>query len=167
MLADLIVSPGLPRPAASAGYVPTTEGHRNGFRAELRLANWVVEVQGHTVVKYGDPIGVQHSDVISIDSNGNVTLWDSKWHNKPVVEGRSNTFTDPINLHNAILDARAAIGNAQHLNNAARVRALDNLDRGNFTVRTVSSTGESLATNPLLPIITGDVQWTYVSGRAK
>ncbi|MFC1397950.1 hypothetical protein [Acinetobacter lactucae] len=47
---------------------------------ELRLANEVVAQPNQVVLKYGDAIGRNGSDIISLDvKTGNVYLWDFKY----------------------------------------------------------------------------------------
>ena len=144
---DVLVSEKLPDPVAGWEYKPNVltggtdanaQSHINGFRSELRLANRVAEQFKETVIKYGDATGTHGSDIISVRANGEVVLWDSKFHSDSSVVERSDTF-DGARLENAFDEAKAAIRNAKNLTPEQKNVALDNLDKGNFTAITSST----------------------------
>lgn len=144
------LNPALPDPLAGLGYKPTilnssnaniANSQLNGYVAELNLANQVAVLPGQTVVAYGDAVGTHGADVVSVDSSGNVTLWDSKFRSSNQVVQSSPTFTPSSNaLDNAINQAVGAIEDS-NLPQSTINRALQNLQDGNFTTNTVGSGG--------------------------
>ena len=157
-LHDIILDPRNPDPKAGKSY-GTTAGHDkthlSGFRAEILLANWITAQKG-IVVSYGDPIGTNYADVISVDNWGDVTLWDSKYHSDGRTEDQSGTFSDPGACKRAINDAIAQITTSR-LDEQLKEKAIENLNKGDFVARTVSSTGGGV----LFPQITRDVAWKF------
>lgn len=143
-----LLTPDLPEPRAGWNYVPTTikgdtEAIRlsqvNGYRAELRLANDVQVNRGEIVIKYGDVIGRHGSDVISVNpTTGEVTLWDSKYLGSGDVHDPSPTFAGEP-LKNAMEEARIEVTASDRLSPELRARALDNIRRGDVTIKTASS----------------------------
>jgi hypothetical protein len=131
--------------------------HRNGYRAELALASQIAggigtieglpgDGSGHTVVDFGDPIGQNNADVISVDASGKVFLWDSKYHGSGVGGGHSGTFTSDSARQAAVADALDILRNRDlpNLSPEARAAAIANLEAGRFFAVT-SHTGPSLA----------------------
>ena len=152
------LDPSLPDPVAGLGYKPQVlnssnpsiaNSHVNGYKAELELANRVAATDDVTVLKYGDEIGRHGSDVISVDSSGNITLWDSKYRSNDVAVTSSPTFKPGSQaLSNAIDEARVTIQNSD-LPADVKTQALDNLDDGNFTTVT---TGAGQARNSVISV---------------
>jgi hypothetical protein len=90
--------------------------HRQGYRAELalasRIADGIPNLPGngkHTVLDFGDPIGANHADVLSVDADGNVFLWDSKYRSEGSASPHSETFTNEGRLWEALEDARGIL----------------------------------------------------------
>ena len=159
--ADVPISPKLPEPWAGWDWQPkelrrgtdaNKESHLNGYRAELNLANHIVETFGHTILKYGAPNtgeGRHGADVISVDAEGNVYLWDSKYLRDGTTHPPSSTFSGDFKssafagstLDKALLEAISVVKSksAPTLTPAAQARALANLAAGNFTALTLSS----------------------------
>ena len=78
--AGVRLDPRVGEPAAGRDYQPDNESHRKGLRGEYGLANDIARhFPDHTVVEFGRKAGERGPDVISVDRNGEVHLWDSKW----------------------------------------------------------------------------------------
>ncbi|RJF93321.1 hemagglutinin repeat-containing protein [Sphingomonas cavernae] len=135
----------LPDPVAGFDYAPKplsggSEANQlsqlRGYQAELQLANRVADLPGETVVRYGSNVNTSGADVISVNADGTVTLWDSKFLSNPKMIGSSPTFTENSRtLASAVKQAREAIDVAK-LPPAVRDKALANLDVGNFIANT-------------------------------
>lgn len=142
--------------------------HRQGYRAELSLASQIAEgipnLPGdgpHTVLDFGDPIGANQADVISIDAEGNVFMWDSKYRSDGPV-GDSGTFT------NAERRAAAAADVDRILNDPDRVagipqdvldRARDNIDAGTYyTITSNTSDVVNFTHRTPMRVVNGVVQ---------
>jgi len=116
--------------------------HRQGYRAEMALASRIAdgfpELPGqgpHTVVDFGDPIGANHADVISVDAAGNVFLWDSKYRGEGSAGLHSETFSDSVRRGRAEQEALEIIkdpARSPNLSDAAREAARRNLEAGTF-----------------------------------
>ena len=143
--ADAIVSP-----AGLVRFAPMTEARirhkmaqlrasRNGYIAELNLANEVAATDQLSVVHYGHPSGRNFADVIGVvpegANKGDVTLFDSKYRGGGSAPPHSDTFTSPTNLAGTLSDAKAAIRKSG-LDQDVIDRAIENLDAGNFTAIT-------------------------------
>jgi filamentous hemagglutinin len=111
----------------------------NGFQSELRLANDIADLDGQTVVKYGDRVGTRGADIVSVGNDGTVSLWDSKFRSADVNIKSSPTFTDASRLNNAMNDARIAVSNAPNLSAGVRAQALQNIARGNARALTIQA----------------------------
>jgi hypothetical protein len=140
----------LPPPAAGWDYAPDyvpraqTENlsfaQMTGFQAEIKLANEVA-AQGEVVVKWGDKVGMQGSDIISVNPNtGVVTLWDNKFRSADRSIPESTTFSSTKNQGAIIEEARRAIQEA-NLSPAIEQRALMNIGSGTYVTNTVGSGG--------------------------
>jgi len=144
------LNPALPPPAAGYDYTPafvkgaTTDNqayaHLTGYQGEVKLANEVAG-QGQTVVKWGDKIGTNGSDVISVNpSTGEVVLWDNKYRSATRSIGDSPTFANEGTRDAALTEATAAI-RASNLPQSVKDAAMNNLDQLNFTTNTVGLGG--------------------------
>ncbi|WHA53463.1 hypothetical protein [Acinetobacter pittii] len=141
----------MPVPTAGYTYKPKVldstnpniaNSHVNGYKAELRLANEVVAQPNQVVLKYGDAIGRNGSDIISVDiKTGNVYLWDSKYRSSNSKLGASPTFTNPTTRVNAVDEALRAV-QSSNLPSSIKDIARDNLNKGTYTTYTVA-TGNS------------------------
>ncbi|MGJ8589614.1 MAG: hypothetical protein ACSHXW_15805 [Yoonia sp.] len=116
--------------------------HREGYRSEVSLASQIAEgidtlpgAGGHLVLDYGDPIGRNFADVLSVDADGNVFLWDSKYRGEGSTKKHSDTFTDGPRRATAAKEALRILENAPaaaNLSESARAAAIKNLKAGNF-----------------------------------
>jgi hypothetical protein len=143
------LSPKLPEPASGYGYEPPLEKGDSlaqqqkkikGYQTEIGLANHVADNLNEAVLKYAGKSGTHGSDVISVDAEGNVTLWDAKYLSSGEAHGGSTTFEGPP-LENAIAEARAAVDASvsDQYTAAMRDKAMANMAKGNFTAYTVTS----------------------------
>ncbi|MFV5639816.1 DUF637 domain-containing protein [Acinetobacter oleivorans] len=147
----VVLDPRLPAPVAGYAYKPkvidspnpnTANSHVNGYMGELRLANEVVAQPNQVVLKYGDAIGRNGSDIISVDvKTGNVYLWDSKYRSTNSKLGASPTFTNSTTRVNAVAEALRAV-QSSNLPGSIKDIARENLNKGTFTTYTVA-TGNS------------------------
>ena len=116
--------------------------HREGYRSEVSLASQIAEgidglpgVKEHTVLDYGDPIGRNFADVFSVDAEGNVFLWDSKYRSEGSASKHSDTFTVDTRRLAAAEEAKRILGDASRtagIPEHIRDIALANLKAGNF-----------------------------------
>ena len=125
----------------------TATQHRDGYRSELSLASQIAEggqislaadraLSSHVVLDYGDLIGRNFADVLSVDADGNVFLWDSKFSSEGSQTTHSKTFTDDTRRAAAIEVARDIINDAARngtLSEAARDAAIANIEDMTFT----------------------------------
>ncbi len=129
--------------------------HIFGFKAEAQLANAIANgevsvparVAGgvdadQTVVYFGHGSGEHHADVVSVDSQGNVILYDSKFHGSGSGTGHSDTFADAGKRAKSLAAARAAIESNDTLPDHIRQQALDNIDAGIFLAITAHTSGD-------------------------
>jgi filamentous hemagglutinin len=148
--AGIELDPRLPDPVAGVGYAPSVRtsgtpnqrsGALNGYRAELQHANVVAALPGETVVRYGDNVFTAGADVISVNVNGTVSLWDTKYLSAGRLTRPTSTFAVRADgsytpaLANAVEQARRAILSS-NLPIDLQNRAIDNLDLGNFNAHT-------------------------------
>ncbi|CAM2179014.1 hypothetical protein BLAT2472_40469 [Burkholderia latens] len=108
-----------------------------------RLAdNTVAGLPNETVVRWGDAIGTNGNDIISVNqATGRVTLWDSKYATATGSLTSSQTFTPGSSrLNNAIQQAIDAIDSSS-LPQTVKDSAIQNLNMGSFTTNTVGSGG--------------------------
>ncbi|QBC42487.1 hemagglutinin repeat-containing protein [Iodobacter fluviatilis] len=139
----------LPPPVAGWEYTPKmirpgTENnvwsHHTGFQSEIKLANEVAST-GQAVVKWGDSIGRNGSDIISVNpKTGAVTLWDSKYRTTDTNIPQSPTFSIIERRKSAVAEAKASIKDS-NLSLDAKNKALMNLERNNFSTKTVGDGG--------------------------
>ncbi|WP_081060254.1 filamentous hemagglutinin N-terminal domain-containing protein [Burkholderia territorii] len=145
------VNPNLPPPIAGWDYSPNmlnraTEnqiwGHWTGYQGEINLANSVAGLPNETVVRWGDAVGTNGSDIISVNSaTGQVNLWDNKFRTDIRGLTPSATFAnDSAAFESAVGQAKREILNS-NLPSEIRQKALDNLNSGNFVTNTVGSGG--------------------------
>ncbi|WP_232437379.1 filamentous hemagglutinin N-terminal domain-containing protein [Burkholderia ubonensis] len=145
------VSPNLPPPVAGWDYSPNmlkgkTENqiwaHWTGYQGEINLANKVAGLPNESVLLWGDAIGTNGNDIVSVNrATGQVSLWDSKYSSAVDSLKSSPTFTPGSNrLSSAIDQARLAVENSA-LPDSVKATALGNINRGNFVTNTVGSGG--------------------------
>ncbi len=88
--AGIKLDPRVGEPAAGRDYLPDDENHLKGLRGEYGLANEIArQFPDHTVIDFGRKAGQRGPDVISVDRNGEVTFWDSKWRGSDTSIGPS------------------------------------------------------------------------------
>ncbi len=157
----------LPDPAAGLGYQPTilnspnpnvANSQLNGYVSELNLANSVADLPGVSVVEYGDVIGSHGADIVSVDTEGDVTLWDAKYRSSPVNTGPSPTFAQgSAASRDAVNDAIVAIQKAPNLTPEVKATAIENLIGGNYRAitagqgQTTQSIIQTFKNNALVP----------------
>ena len=74
----------------------------SGYVSEPQLANDVANIPGETVIRYGDAVGTNGADIVSVNEDGSVTLWDAKFRSSATNPGMSPTFTpgsDALIMH--------------------------------------------------------------------
>jgi filamentous hemagglutinin len=141
------LNPRLPDPVAGLNYTPNTldssnlniaNSQVNGYVAELNTANDVAGISGETVVKYGDEAGTHGADIVSVNQDGSVNLWDAKFRSSRSDVGESTTFSPGSSaLNGALNDAAGYIENASNISDELRQAALTNLEEGNYRLITV------------------------------
>lgn len=151
------LDPRVGEPAAGRNYRPDNESHRKGLRGEYGLANDIAEhVSGHTVVDFGRKAGERGPDVISVNRNGEVTFWDSKWRSSDTSIGRSlRAHKTDGSFEGALEHAKCRVASAMkngRLSLEVGKRALENLRNGNATIVTV---GTGSARNGVIEQIVG------------
>ncbi|WP_230942604.1 filamentous hemagglutinin N-terminal domain-containing protein [Burkholderia stagnalis] len=145
------INPILPPPVAGWDYSPNmlkgkTENqiwaHWTGYQGEINLANKVAGLPNESVLLWGDAIGTNGNDIISVNrATGQVSLWDSKYASAVGSLKSSPTFTPGSNrLSSAIDQARLVVENSA-LPDSVKATALGNINRGNFVTNTVGSGG--------------------------
>jgi hypothetical protein len=132
----------LPAPAAGWKYNPPPGHLRSGYVGELKLANRIVTaLEDEVVVHYGMPAGRRGPDVISVDPDGRISVWDSKWRTGPRLIS-SGAHQSELSLKQAWTDVRTQIElavEAGRLSPEAGARALENATKGNFSIITVGT----------------------------
>ncbi|WP_244143006.1 filamentous hemagglutinin N-terminal domain-containing protein [Burkholderia stagnalis] len=145
------INPILPPPVAGWDYSPNmlkgkTENqiwaHWTGYQGEINLANKVAGLPNESVLLWGDAIGTNGNDIVSVNrATGQVSLWDSKYSSAAGSLKSSPTFTPGSNrLNSAIDQARLVVENSA-LPDSVKATALGNINRGNFVTNTVGSGG--------------------------
>jgi filamentous hemagglutinin len=153
--AGVELNENLPDPVSGFGYFPNTldkaatenalYSHITAYQAELRLANRQVQ-EGNVVVKYGDRIGAQGNDVVSVNPRtGEVTMLDSKYRSTPETVTQSPTYANSATRDAARAEAETFIANSPQLSSEAKTKALNNIRAGNFTTVT-SGSGKAVGT---------------------
>ena len=138
------LDPRVGEPAAGRDYQPDNESHRKGLRGEYGLANDIArQFPDHTVVEFGRKAGERGPDVISVDRNGEVHVWDSKWRGADTSIGPgARAHQTEKSLQDALKHAEDGIPKAVasgRLSLEAAARAQENLDKGNVTIVTVGT----------------------------
>jgi hypothetical protein len=149
--AEVLVSPALagheptggwrlePRPLLKKGSEAQQLSHRYGEQTEVHLANYIAEVRGELLVKWGAPPGEAglRADIISVDAAGNVTFWDAKFRSWGEKHPVSETFSK--NLDDVREEALRMLRDDPRLTGDQRVQAMRNVRDLVFTTYTVSS----------------------------
>ncbi len=136
------IHPNLPPPQAGWGYRPNKlngrthnqqYAHINGYAAEIRLANQLASNGRRAVLKWGDSVGRNGNDIITVDlRTAAVELWDSKFRSAVRSGEVSPTFAEPQNLNNAIEEAKRFVNRA-NLPPDIKAAAMQNLNAKNVT----------------------------------
>jgi filamentous hemagglutinin len=138
------LNPKLPEPAAGYYYRPSLRHLRNGYRGELVLANRIVHaLPNEIVIHYGMPAGLQGPDVISINLNGTVSVWDSKWRTgqRSISPGQRG-HQSATSLDDLYWEIRKYIRMAVrsgHLPPDVGAAAMKNMSERNFDIYTVGT----------------------------
>jgi hypothetical protein len=155
--AGIRLDPRVGEPAAGHDYLPDNESHRKGLRGEYGLANEIAQqFPDHTVVDFGRKAGERGPDVISVNRDGEVTLWDSKWRSSDTSIGpggrahqTDNSFKEAAKHAEGSIEAAMASG---RLSPEAGSKALENARNGTVTIVTV---GTGSARNGVVEQIVG------------
>ncbi len=155
--AGIKLDPRVGEPAAGRDYLPDNESHLKGLRGEYGLANEIArQFPDHTVIDFGRKAGQRGPDVISVDRNGEVALWDSKWRSLDTSIGpggrahqTKKSFEDAREHTRESIDAAVKSG---RLSPEAGAKAMENVDNRNVTIVTV---GTGSARNGVVERITG------------
>lgn len=155
--ASIKLDPRVGEPAAGRDYLPDDENHLKGLRGEYGLANDVArQFPDHTVIDFGRKAGQRGPDVISVDRNGEIHFWDSKWRGSDTSIGPSGrAHQTPLSLDVALQHAQDSICagmKSGRLSPEAGARALENLANRNVTIVTV---GTGSARNGVVERIAG------------
>ena len=162
------LDPRVGEPAAGRDYLPDNENHRNGLRGEFGLANDIARhFPDHTIIDFGRKAGERGPDVISVDRNGEVTFWNSKWRGSDTSIGPSSRAHQTLpSLAGALRHTQDSIRagmKSGRLSPEAGARALENLASRNVTIVTV---GTGSARNGVVERIAGDERTVvYPKGR--
>lgn len=137
----VVLDSRLPVPDAGYNYKPNVlnrptvnqqNAHINGFKGEIEQANRVAQIPDEQVLKWGDAIGRNGSDIISVNKQtGQVTLWDSKYRSSPTYIKVSPTFTKTSTINNAKQEATEAVRQS-NLPADIKNKALDNIRKDKF-----------------------------------
>lgn len=138
------LDPRVGEPAAGRDYLPDHENHRKGLRGEFGLANEVARrFPDHTVIDFGRKAGQRGPDVISVDRNGEIHFWDSKWRGSDTSIGPSGrAHQTPLSLDGALRQTKGSIHAAMksgRLSPEAGAKALENWNKWNVTIVTVGT----------------------------
>ena len=151
------LDPRVGEPAAGRDYLPDDESHRKGLRGEYGLANDIArQFPDHTVLEFGRKAGERGPDVISVNRDGDVHVWDSKWRGSDTSigpGGRAHQTQKSLDgaLQHIPDRIEAAMGSGR-ISAEVRDKALENLRNRNVTVVTV---GTGSARNGVIEQVVG------------
>ncbi|MGQ3297949.1 hypothetical protein [Reyranella sp.] len=164
---EIKLDPRVGEPAAGRDYLPDNENHRKGLRGEYGLANDIARhFPHHTVIDFGRKAGQRGPDVISVDRNGEIHFWDSKWRGSDTSIGPGGrAHQTRRSLGGALQHAEDTVNAAMksgRLSPEAGARALENLasrnvplSRWGLEVHATVWLNESQVTNALSSIRKG------------
>ena len=138
------LDPRVGEPAAGRDYLPDHPSHRKGLEGEYGLANDIARhFPDHTVIDFGRKAGQRGPDVISVDRDGEIHFWDSKWRSSDISispSGRAHQTKQSFEgaREHAECSIQAAMTSG-HLSPEAGAKALKNLKSGNMTIVTVGT----------------------------
>jgi hypothetical protein len=161
------LDPRVGEPAAGRDYFPDNESHRKGLRGEYGLANDIArQFPDHTIADFGRKAGQREPDVVSVNHDGEVTLWDSKWRGSDTSVGPGGRAhqTDQSfeNARNHARDSIKAAVKSGRLSPEAGAKAVKNLNDRNVTIVTV---GTGSARNGVIERIVGGERTVIPSKR--
>lgn len=84
-------------------------------------------------------MGTHGADVVSVDTSGNVSLWDNKFRSSSQSIQSSTTFTPGSDAMNNAINKAVKEIESSNLPQSTINNALQNLQDGNFTANTVGS----------------------------
>jgi hypothetical protein len=123
-----------PDPARSRENLVNLESERGrrGYIQELMLANLIMAASPDEIVlHYGNPVGVQGPDAVSIGPDRLVSKWDTGWRRIEQSFRPSNAAADSVDR--ALIDASVWKEIASgRLSAAFGLEVLRNFDRGNY-----------------------------------
>ncbi len=149
--------PGWANRRQGRDHLPDHPSHRNGLEGEYALANEIArQFPDHTVIDFGRKAGERGADVISVDRDGMVTLWDSKWRGRiprsVLADGRIRRRNHLRVLGSTRKQSiRTAVASGR-LSPEAGAKACENVKDGNLTIVTV---GTDSARNGVIEQILG------------
>ena len=121
------------------GYSPEEEHARlcRGYRDELEMANQIVRVRpSEIILSYGNPVGIQGPDILSIGQDGLLARWDVKWRTIDRIAGPSMAAEAPLEQA-AVEQAIWKSIEARHIDLATGVAALRLYEAGTYNIFTV------------------------------
>ncbi len=142
--ASIKLDPRVGEPAAGRDYLPDNESHLKGLRGEYGLANDIAQhFPDHTVIDFGRKAGQRGPDVISVDRDGEIHFWDSKWRSSDISispSGRAHQTKQSFEgaREHAEYSIQAAMTSGR-LSPEAGAKALKNLKSGNMTIVTAGT----------------------------
>ncbi len=142
--AGVKLDPRVGEPAAGRDYQPDNESHRKGLRGEYGLANDIARhFPDHTVIEFGRKAGERGPDVISVDRNGQVHLWDSKWRGSDTsIAPGQRAHQSKKSWEGTLKHVEKAIPKAVaggRLSPESAAKAQENLENRNVTIVTVGT----------------------------
>lgn len=133
------VAPGFPAPKGGYAYDPDYSRHWNGYRGELELKNRIEKaVPYEQFVHYGNPAGEHGPDVLTIGPDDYLMEWNSKSRTASRRVGPSMASKPTLKYKQAHEYVWSAM-RAGAVNPDAGVKALQELDRGNYNTCTVGT----------------------------
>lgn len=122
--------------------------HKVGFDGEVRLAQEIqAKVPGQVVISYGNGAGVQGADVVTVDADGNVYLYDNRVRNSGT-NGSSAPKT-------TIQDSSALIPKGKGEKSAA-TKAIDDIEASNLPKHIKEIAKAKLSDGTYFAITVGD-----------
>ena len=121
------------------GYSPEAEEARlrKGYSDELEMARQIVRVRPREVIlSYGNPLGVQGPDILSIGEDGLLARWDVKWRTIDRVAGPSVAAEAPLEQAAVEMAVWKAI-DARRIDLQTGIRALRLYEAGTYNIFTV------------------------------
>ena len=136
---NIRVAPGFPAPKGGYGYDPDYLRHWNGYKGELELKNRIERaVPYEKFVHYGNPAGNQGPDVLTIGPDVRLMEWDSKSRTSTQRVGPSMASKPTLKYERAHQYVWSAM-RAGAVDPDTAVKALQELDRGNYNICTVGT----------------------------